>query len=79
MTHYEFVRIIGLRTQQISEGAPSTIIKADARDASDLALAELLGGVCPLLIDRPLPNGTIETVDSNKLIITPHVLNSIVA
>ena len=59
--HYEYVRILGLRTKQISTGA-KPMIKGDLRNLAPKKIAELeiKEKVAPLIISRELPNGKCE-------------------
>ena len=61
MTKYEKTRILGQRTKQINEGAP-TFIKIDSTviDGYLIAVKELEQKKTPFIIRRPLPNGGSE-------------------
>jgi DNA-directed RNA polymerase subunit K/omega len=61
MTKYEKTRILGQRTKQINEGAP-TFIKIDSTviDGYLIAMKELEQKKTPFIIRRPLPNGGSE-------------------
>lgn len=61
MTSYEFVRVIGVRAQQIALGA-KLMIRVDDTNLSSLQLAtlELEHKKTPLKIIRPLPNNKYE-------------------
>jgi DNA-directed RNA polymerase subunit K/omega len=60
MTVYEFDKIIGMRTQQLSSGATPFI--SDVKNVSSnmelrqVALEELKQGKLPFIIERDLPN-----------------------
>ena len=61
MTKYEKAKVVGVRAAQLSHGAKPMIEDWKGKDPIAIAEAELEKGVCPLLIQRPLPNGTVET------------------
>jgi len=60
MTIYEFDKVIGIRTQQLSSGARSYI--KDIKNIStnmelrQVALQELIQGKLPFIIERDMPN-----------------------
>lgn len=60
MTHYERIRLLGIRTKQISMGA-KVMVKYDGQlGATELAKYELNNKTTPLIIKRPLPDNTFE-------------------
>lgn len=60
MTHYERIRLLGIRTKQISMGA-KVMVKYDGQlGATELAKYELNNKTTPLIIKRPLPDNTYE-------------------
>jgi DNA-directed RNA polymerase I, II, and III subunit RPABC2 len=61
LTKYERVRILGIRTKQISMGA-KVMLKYEGIDKTpeDLARLEIEYKVCPILIKRVLPNNKYE-------------------
>lgn len=67
MTHYEKVRILGLRTKQIIMGAKPMIKSESTLTAVDIAKYELINKTIPLIIKRPLPNNTYELWKVNEL------------
>jgi hypothetical protein len=59
---YEKVKIIGIRAQQIQQGAPP-YIRIDPLvpfNAREIAKAELLAGKIPFMISRKMPDGKVE-------------------
>jgi DNA-directed RNA polymerase subunit K/omega len=60
MTHYEKIRLLGIRTKQIAMGA-KVMVKYDGNmGAMELAKYELINKTTPLIIKRSLPNNTFE-------------------
>jgi DNA-directed RNA polymerase I, II, and III subunit RPABC2 len=58
---YEKARIIGLRANQLSQGArPFIVVPPDITDVKDIARLELAQKRLPFIVKRPLPNGTAE-------------------
>lgn len=57
---YERCRLIGDRTQQITLGAKPMIKNTEGLHPKQIAELELENNVLPLIIQRPLPNGTKE-------------------
>jgi DNA-directed RNA polymerase subunit K/omega len=55
-TYYELVRIIGVRTRQLSLGAPPFIKGMDGMDPMMIAIEELKRKATPFKIRRYLPN-----------------------
>ncbi len=60
LTNFERARIIGLRMQQLSVGAKPCVDTRGLRSIEEIAYAELNQRKMPLIIKRPLPNGTYE-------------------
>ncbi|KAA8492379.1 DNA-directed RNA polymerases I, II, and III subunit RPABC2 [Porphyridium purpureum] len=69
MTKYERARILGLRAQQISMGAPVTVKIAGETDPLQIARQELLEKKIPITIRRYLPDGSYEDFQVHELII----------
>jgi DNA-directed RNA polymerase subunit K/omega len=67
LTKYERVRILGTRTQQLLGGAKPMLKNFDKLTPKEMAKMELEKGVVPLIIHRPMPNGTIEVWKANEL------------
>tara|TARA_X000000950_G_C13901346_1_gene655049 strand:+ start:766 stop:1029 length:264 start_codon:yes stop_codon:yes gene_type:complete len=66
LTKYEKARIIGTRALQISMDSKVFIDKKGETDPYKLALMEFEQKKIPLLVERVLPNGDVETLDVNK-------------
>ena len=61
LTKYESTTVIGTRAEQIEQGAPPFIDLPDSViDSYTIAKMEFDAGVLPLIISRPLPDGTTE-------------------
>jgi DNA-directed RNA polymerase subunit K/omega len=61
LTLYEKTKIIGLRANQLSQGArPFISVPKHITDVRDIARLELDQKRLPYIIKRPLPNGTFE-------------------
>ena len=61
LTLYERTRIIGLRANQLSQGArPFISIPEYMTDVREIARLELEKKRLPFIVQRPLPNGTFE-------------------
>ena len=61
MTLYERTKIIGLRANQLSQGArPFISIPPYVTDVRVIARLELAQKKLPFIVKRPLPNGTFE-------------------
>ncbi len=67
LTKYEFVRIIGTRSQQLIMGAKPMIKNYKKYSPKECAVEELKARVTPFYIEREMPNGTIEKWDVNEL------------
>jgi len=60
LTHYEKVRLLGIRSKQITMGS-KVMVKYDTNmGAVELAKYELINKTTPLLIKRPLPDNSYE-------------------
>jgi len=57
---YEYVRILGDRTEQLTRGAKPMIKNSEGLDPKTIAEEEIKQNVIPLKIRRPLPNGKKE-------------------
>ena len=68
MTHYERIRILGVRSKQIAMGA-KVMVKYDNNTlgAVELAKYELNKKTTPLIIKRPLPDNTYELWEVSEL------------
>jgi DNA-directed RNA polymerase I, II, and III subunit RPABC2 len=60
ITHYEKIRILGIRSKQISMGAKEMVKYDGIISAVELAKHELNNKTTPLVIKRVLPNNTYE-------------------
>lgn len=61
LTKYEKARIIGLRANQLSQGArPFVSVPKEVTDVRDIARLELAQKKLPFTVKRPLPDGTYE-------------------
>jgi DNA-directed RNA polymerase I, II, and III subunit RPABC2 len=60
ITHYEKIRILGIRAKQISMGAKEMVKYDGTMSAIELAKHELQKKTTPLIIKRILPNNTYE-------------------
>lgn len=61
LTLYEKTKIIGLRANQLSQGAqPFISVPSHVTDVKDIARLELEQKRIPVIIKRPLPNGSFE-------------------
>jgi DNA-directed RNA polymerase subunit K/omega len=60
MTKYELVRVLGIRTKQISVGAKVLIKNIQGETPLEIAIHELINKMTPFIIKRPLPNNTFE-------------------
>lgn len=69
LTKYEQARIIGIRGQQISQGAPILVDPEGLESPVEIALKELHERKLPFIIQRVLPNNKCEywRVDELKL------------
>lgn len=70
MNKYELARVLGIRVKQISEGADVYVDGIDGMDPIEIAIHEISMKASPLLIRRPLPNGTYEEWKMSELDIT---------
>lgn len=67
MTQYERIRILGIRTKQISMGAKPMVKTSNNISAIELAKYELNNKTTPLIIKRPLPDNSYELWKINEL------------
>lgn len=67
LTHYEKIRILGIRTKQIIMGAKPMIKYDDGISAFEIAKQELNNMTTPLIIKRLLPNNSYELWKINEL------------
>lgn len=61
LTHYERVRVIGVRASQIADGAPPTIDVTGITDSLKMAEMELKARTIPITITRTYPKGAVRT------------------
>ena len=67
MSLYEFVRVIGTRTKQLSMGAKPMIKNHKGLSSKEIAIQELKNNTLPLIIKRPLPDNRFEIWKINEL------------
>jgi DNA-directed RNA polymerase subunit K/omega len=61
LTQYERTRILGMRANQLSQGAhPLVIVPSHVTDVREIARLELEQKALPYILKRPLPNGDYE-------------------
>lgn len=60
LNKYEKVRLLSVRSRQISLGAKPMLIGAESMNPKEVARLELEKGIMPLKIERELPNGLKE-------------------
>ena len=61
LTQYERTKIIGLRANQLSQGArPYIAVPSYVTDVGEIARMELAQRRLPFIVRRPMPNGTHE-------------------
>lgn len=69
LTVFERAKLIAVRAAQIANGSQSTIITTGMRSSFDIAKKELYDKRFPLKLQRAWPNGRIEMLDPNRMII----------
>lgn len=67
MTKFEKVKILGIRAEQISLGAPPTVDYTGLTSAICIAEKELVEGKIPLKIVRKYPNGKLKEYSISEL------------
>jgi DNA-directed RNA polymerase I, II, and III subunit RPABC2 len=61
LLQFERTRILGFRTNQLSQGArPYIVVPAHVTDLHEIAKLELEARRLPFIVKRPMPNGTFE-------------------
>ena len=71
ITNYEFTRILGIRVQQIKEGAFIDPQFVDLRDPMEIAKAEIKNNLCPIKIVRWISPEKKEEYHLSELVINP--------
>lgn len=67
LTRFEFARIIGARTLQISLGAP-VLTKTETNNSMEIAKDEFRAKVMPITVKRKTPDGEFQVIDMSKAI-----------
>lgn len=67
LTKYERVRILGDRAKGLASGAKPMLLNVENLDPKTVAKMELQKGVIPFIIERKLPDGSIEHWKVNEL------------
>jgi len=70
MTKFEYSYLISQRAIMVENGSPLMIPETPYRNAIDIAREETDKGLNPIILRRPLPNGSIEEWKCNELIPT---------
>ena len=60
MSKYEKAKIIGMRIQQLANGATTLVDTSKLKSVQEIVYAELEQKVLPFIVIRALPNGTSE-------------------
>lgn len=60
ISKFERVRMISDRTSQLARGAKSMLKNVKGMNPEDVALLELKNKVIPLIVERKLPDGSVE-------------------
>lgn len=68
LTKFEKARVIGIRAEQISNGAPSCIDTKNMTDPIEIAEAELRQNKSPISILREMPNGKVVKIKVSDMI-----------
>jgi len=74
MTKNELAKILTVRVKQLEKNAPTTLTEEELGTIDDIiqiALLELTLKKSPMMLERPLPNGTYEIWDVNELELPP--------
>ena len=70
LTQYEKTKILGFRTNQLSQGArPYIAVPEHVTDIREIARLELEARRLPIIIKRPMPDGTFEKWRLSDLLI----------
>jgi DNA-directed RNA polymerase I, II, and III subunit RPABC2 len=70
LTQYEKTKILGFRTNQLSQGArPYIAVPEHVTDLKEIARMELESRRLPIIIKRPMPDGTFEKWRLSDLLI----------
>jgi DNA-directed RNA polymerase I, II, and III subunit RPABC2 len=71
MSKYEKAKIVGLRIQQLANGATTLVDTSKLKSVQEIVYAELEQKVLPFIVIRALPNGTSEYWKVKDLIVMP--------
>ncbi|HSA76281.1 MAG TPA: hypothetical protein VLE02_01930 [Nitrosarchaeum sp.] len=69
MTHFEYVKILGMRTTAIAVGCDPLIPVDGSDSASTIARKEILQGKCDLVVCRELPDGSYDEIPCSEMIL----------
>ena len=70
LTQYEKTKILGFRTNQLSQGArPYIAVPEHVTDIKEIARMELEARRLPIILKRPMPDGTFEKWRLSDLLI----------
>ena len=69
LTKYEMTLVLGIRAQQLSNGAPPMISTDGMFNEKEIALKELYSHKMPLIIKRKKPGGSSEFCKVSEMII----------
>lgn len=72
LTKFETTKIIGTRAEQIARGATPNVDTTGLMDPIEIAKLELKEHKIPMVLERPLPDGTIfkiKLTDRNVVIV----------
>lgn len=67
LTKFERAKIIGIRMEQLSRGAPPNVPLLKGDDVRAIAVREFVDGKLPLMVSRSLPHGKTETLKLSGL------------
>ena len=63
LTRFERVRLLSARSLQLAMGAPPLVKAHHSDSVYDVAVAEFVKKVLPLVVVRRFPNGRVERVE----------------
>jgi len=79
LTNVEAVRVVATRTSQLEQGASYYVNITPGDTAECIAILELLSGNIPMIIQRPLPDGTTDELKMSCLVVSEDIQNKYIS
>lgn len=79
ITNYEAVRVVATRVSQLEQGASYYVNTMPGDTAECIAIIEFLAGEIPMIIQRTLPDGTVDSLKMSCMSMSEGIQNEYIS